>query len=138
MRWLRTYIFPNWWLKLAALAISCILWTTYTDEPISEVGFSLPLEFVNIPPTLEISSDVPTTIHVRVRGRSALVRRLTTTDLSVRVATLTCTSIRKWSRRRTARPWRASRLRIFKLCFRRAARHRRRMAISAAVVNFID
>jgi hypothetical protein len=85
MRWLRTYIFPNWWLKLAALAISCILWTTYTDEPISEVGFSLPLEFVNIPPTLEISSDVPTTIHVRVRGRSALVRRLTTTDLSVRV-----------------------------------------------------
>ncbi|MGB6430146.1 MAG: CdaR family protein [Candidatus Acidiferrales bacterium] len=85
MRWLRTYIFPNWWLKLAALAISCVLWTTYTDEPISEVGFALPLEFVNIPPTLEISSDVPTTIHVRVRGRSALVRRLTTSDLSVSV-----------------------------------------------------
>jgi hypothetical protein len=85
MRWLRTYVFPNWWLKLAALAISCVLWATYTDEPISEVGFSLPLEFVNIPPTLEISSDVPTTIHVRVRGRSALVRRLTTSDLSVRV-----------------------------------------------------
>jgi YbbR-like protein len=85
MRWLRTYILPNWWLKLAALAISCVLWATYTDEPISEVGFALPLEFVNIPPTLEISSDVPPTIHVRVRGRSALVRRLTTSDLSVRV-----------------------------------------------------
>jgi len=85
MRWLRTHIFPNWWLKLAALAISCVLWATYTDEPISEVGFALPLEFVNIPPALEISSDVPTTIRVRVRGRSALVRRLTTSDLSVRV-----------------------------------------------------
>src|SRR5580704_4705131 len=85
MRWLRKYIFPNWWLKIAALAISCVLWATYTAEPISEVGFALPLEFVNIPPTLEITSDVPTTIHVRVRGRSALVRRLTTSDMSLRV-----------------------------------------------------
>jgi hypothetical protein len=85
MRWLRKYIFPNWWLKLAALAISCVLWATYTAEPISEVGFALPLEFVNIPTTLEITSDVPTTIHVRVRGRSALVRRLTTSDISIRV-----------------------------------------------------
>jgi YbbR domain-containing protein len=85
MRWLRKYVFPNWWLKITALAISCVLWATYNAEPISEVGFALPLEFVNIPPSLEISSDVPTTIHVRVRGRSALVRRLTTSDMSVRV-----------------------------------------------------
>ncbi|MGB6200441.1 MAG: CdaR family protein [Candidatus Acidiferrales bacterium] len=85
MRWLRNYIFPNWWLKIAALAISCVLWATYTAEPITEVGFALPLEFVNIPPTLEISSDVPPTIRVRVRGRSALVRRLTAGDMSVRV-----------------------------------------------------
>lgn len=85
MRWLRKYVFPNWWLKLAALAISCVLWATYNAEPITEVGFALPLEFVNIPPSLEISSDVPTTIHVRVRGRSALVRRITDGDMSVRV-----------------------------------------------------
>ena len=85
MRWLRKYVFPNWWLKIAALAISCVLWATYTDDPVSEVGFSLPLEFVNIPPTLEISSDVPTAIHVRVRGRSALVRRLTPSDITVQV-----------------------------------------------------
>jgi len=85
MRWLRKYIFPDWWLKLAALGISCVLWATYNAEPVSEVGFALPLEFVNIPPSLEISSDVPTTIHVRVRGRSALVRRLTTSDMSIRV-----------------------------------------------------
>jgi hypothetical protein len=85
MRWLREYVFPNWWLKAAALAISCVLWATYNAEPISEVGFTLPLEFVNIPPSLEISSDVPTTIHVRVRGRSALVRRLTPSDITVQV-----------------------------------------------------
>jgi hypothetical protein len=85
MRWLRKYVFPDWWLKLAAIGLSCVLWATYTAEPISEVGFTLPLEFVNIPPALEISSDVPVTIHVRVRGRSALVRRLTTSDMSLRV-----------------------------------------------------
>jgi YbbR-like protein len=85
MRWLRKYVFPNWWLKLAALTISCFLWATYNADPISEVGFALPLEFINIPPSLEISSDVPTTIHVRVRGRSALVRRLTPSDITVQV-----------------------------------------------------
>jgi hypothetical protein len=85
MRWLRKYVFPDWWLKLAALGLSCVLWATYTAEPVSEVGFALPLEFVNIPSTLEITSDVPVTIHVRVRGRSALVRRLTDGDMSLRV-----------------------------------------------------
>jgi YbbR domain-containing protein len=85
MRWLRKYVFPNWWLKIAALALSCVLWATYSAEPVSEVGFALPLEFVNIPASLEISNDVPTTIRVRVRGRSALVRRLTDGDLSLRV-----------------------------------------------------
>ncbi|HYB60437.1 MAG TPA: CdaR family protein [Methylomirabilota bacterium] len=85
MRFLRKYIFPNWGLKLLSLGISFFLWTTYNAEPVAEVGYAVPLEFVNVPPTLEISTDVPTTIRVRVRGRSGLVRRLTAVDLSLRV-----------------------------------------------------
>jgi len=85
MRFLRKYVFANAALKVLALGISFLLWATYTSEPFAEVGFQVPLEFTSMPAQLEISGDVPNTVRVRVRGRSALLRRLVTADLSVRV-----------------------------------------------------
>jgi hypothetical protein len=82
---LRTYIFANAGLKLLALAISFLVWATYTSEPYSEVGFQVPLEFTTMPTQLEISGDVPTLVHIRVRGRSALLRRMIPADLNLRL-----------------------------------------------------
>ena len=61
------------------------MWATYTAEPYAEVGFLVPLEFTTMPPQLEISGDVPTAVHVRVRGRSALLRRMVPADLNLRL-----------------------------------------------------
>jgi hypothetical protein len=85
MRFLRKYVFANWLLKLLALSVSFLLWTTYTSEPFSEIGLQVPLEFTSISSYLEISGDVPTSVHVRVRGRSALLRRLIPADLNLRL-----------------------------------------------------
>ena len=85
MRFLRKYIFANATLKLLSLGVSFLLWTTYTSEPFAEVGFQVPLEFTSMPARLEISGDVPTAVHVRVRGRSALLRRVVAADLNLRV-----------------------------------------------------
>ena len=85
MRFLRKYIFANATLKLLSLGVSFLLWTTYTSEPFAEVGFQVPLEFTSMPARLEISGDVPTSVHVRVRGRSALLRRMVAADLNLRV-----------------------------------------------------
>ena len=85
MRFLRKYILANAGLKLLALAISFLLWATYTAEPFAEVGFQVPLEFTSMPSHLEISGDVPTVVHVRVRGRSALLRRMVPADLNLRI-----------------------------------------------------
>ncbi len=85
MGFLRKYIFANAGLKLLALAISFLVWATYTAEPYAEVGFQVPLEFTTMPPMLEISGDVPTVVHVRVRGRSALLRRMIAADLNLRL-----------------------------------------------------
>jgi hypothetical protein len=85
MRFLRKYVFPNAVLKLLALGVSFLLWVTYTSEPFAEVGFPVALEFTSMPPKLEISGDVPTSVHVRVRGRSALLRRMIAADLNLRV-----------------------------------------------------
>jgi|SRR5579872_2072059 len=85
MRFLQKYVFANGALKLFALGISFLLWTTYTSEPYAEVGYQVPLEFTSMPTHLEISGDLPTSIHVRVRGRSALLRRIVAADINIRV-----------------------------------------------------
>ncbi len=85
MDFLRKYIFANAGLKLLALAISFLLWATYTAEPYAEVGFLVPLEFTAMPAQLEISGDVPTAVRVRVRGRSTLLRRLVPADMNLRL-----------------------------------------------------
>ncbi len=85
MGFLRKYIFANAGLKLVALAISFLLWATYTAEPYAEVGFQVPIEFTSMPTQLEMSGDVATSVRVRVRGRSALLRRMVAADLSVRL-----------------------------------------------------
>lgn len=85
MRFLRKYVFANVGLKLVALAISFLLWATYTSEPFAEVGYQVPLEFTTMPRHLEISGDLPTVVHVRVRGRSALLRRMVAADISISV-----------------------------------------------------
>jgi YbbR domain-containing protein len=82
---LRKYVLANAGLKLLALAISFLLWATYTAEPYAEVGFLVPLEFTTMPPQLEISGDVPNSVRVRVRGRSVLLRRMIPADLNLRL-----------------------------------------------------
>jgi hypothetical protein len=82
---LRKYVLANAGLKLLAVAISFLIWATYTSEPYAEVGFQVPLEFTTMPPELEMSGDVPTSVHIRVRGRSALLRRMIPADLNLRL-----------------------------------------------------
>jgi len=85
VRFLRKYIFSNGALKLLALAVSFLLWATYTSEPFAEVGFQVPIEFTSMPPKLEMSGDVATAVRVRVRGRSAFLRRMVAADLNLRM-----------------------------------------------------
>ena len=85
MHFLRKYVFANAGLKVLALAISFLIWATYTAEPYAEVGFLVPLEFTTMPSQLEFSGEVPTNARVRVRGRSALLRRMISADLNLRL-----------------------------------------------------
>ncbi len=79
----RNLLLHNWHLKLLSVVIAFFLWATYTGEPAAEVGFQVPLEFRNLPDTLEISGDVPAQIYVRVRGRASRLRELTSHDFSI-------------------------------------------------------
>jgi hypothetical protein len=85
MRLLRRLFVHNLGLKVLALAISFSLWATYTAEPFADVGYDVVLAFVNVPAGLALTGDAPNAVHVRLRGRTGLLRRLTAADLNFTV-----------------------------------------------------
>lgn len=78
MGWLRRFFVHNWWLKLLALALAYGLWVLIVPAergPV-EIGVSVPLELVNLPPGLEVVGEIPTRIHLHLRGSELRLRRL--------------------------------------------------------------
>ena len=85
MNFLRKWVLHNCGLKLLALVVSFLLWAAYTSEPFVEVGYVAPLEYLNIPTHLELAGEVQTHVRVYVRGRAAVLRRLSPTVLAIQV-----------------------------------------------------
>jgi hypothetical protein len=58
--------FRNLGLKVLAIALASLLWLTVAGQHIVERSLRVPLEFRNIPKSLEIVGNTPDTIDVRV------------------------------------------------------------------------
>jgi YbbR domain-containing protein len=78
-----------------AIALAALLWLTVAGDHLVERSMRVPLEFRNIPPTLEIVGDPPTAVDVRLRGSSALLGRIEPREI---VAVLDLGSARPGSR----------------------------------------
>jgi YbbR domain-containing protein len=74
MSWMRKYVWHNAGLKAISLAAAILLWMAVAREPIAEVAVNVPIEFVNMPENLEISSQTIPQAQVRVRGPARVVR----------------------------------------------------------------
>lgn len=83
MRLLRNILVENVGLKISALAIATVLWAAYNSAPIVETGYNAPLLLVNVPPGLEVTGEVPSSVLLRLRGRLGRLRRVTAAELSV-------------------------------------------------------
>lgn len=92
MRLFRRLFLHNLSLKLIALGISFFLWATYTAEPFEQVGYNVPVAYVNVPEGLAVGGAPPNAVRVVLRGRSGLLRRLTPTDLTLVVDLATASS----------------------------------------------
>lgn len=68
-------------LKIASVVLAALIWLVVSGEQTVERGFRIPLEFANLPSGLELASDAPTVVDVRVRGSSGALARLTTGEL---------------------------------------------------------
>ncbi|MBI4478085.1 MAG: hypothetical protein HY654_12990 [Acidobacteria bacterium] len=68
-------------LKFVSLGIATMLWLNVSGEQVAERSLRVPLELRNIPERLEVVSDLPSTVDVRVRGASGALARLSAGDL---------------------------------------------------------
>lgn len=78
---LRRYIFHNIGLKLVSLLIAVLLWTAIARQPVAEIALNVPIEFVNAPANLEISSEAIPQIQVRLRGYSGVLRDMNASQI---------------------------------------------------------
>lgn len=72
--------FRNLWLKVISLGIAALLWLVVAGDRIVERVVRMPLEFQNLPTGLEVVTDTPDAIDVRLRGPSGTLGGLTTVD----------------------------------------------------------
>ncbi|MCL5124758.1 MAG: diadenylate cyclase CdaA [Deltaproteobacteria bacterium] len=67
-RGLGAIILSNWRLKLLSLATSIVLWFLIVGPQHSEIGISVPIQYTNLPASMEIIGPWMDRIDVRVRG----------------------------------------------------------------------
>src|SRR5215475_3680822 len=82
MQILKEFLTHNWLTKLFALALATMLWIAISGQENSEIGMAIPLEYRNIPSRLEVVGDATNSVEVRLRGASALLREISSRDVS--------------------------------------------------------
>ena len=68
-------------LKLLSVLLGVMLWMVVAGEETVVRGLRIPLELQQFPAGLELESEPPSTVDVRVRGSSGALGRLTSTDV---------------------------------------------------------
>jgi YbbR domain-containing protein len=71
-RWL---VHDIWW-KLASLGLAALVWGVVSAEPEIETVMTVPVQYANRAPDLEVGSDYPQTIRLELRGSSGRLRDL--------------------------------------------------------------
>lgn len=76
----------NWSLKLLSLFLAFTVWFVVSAprrENVSERAYAVPLSLVGMPRDLVITTPVPDTVSVRLRGRVSDLRSLSSSNLEV-------------------------------------------------------
>lgn len=85
MDFLRRLFFENVSLKVFSIVLAFTLWLMVHRDPVAEVAIEVPVEFHNIPPNVEISSDAVYRSTVRLRGPERAIRQLNASDVQAEI-----------------------------------------------------
>jgi hypothetical protein len=83
---LRALVLENWPLKLMSVLFAAGLWAFVVTEERTDAMFTVPLDFVDRPPGIEVTSLGVESVVVRVEGRRSRLRRLHEEDFRAEVS----------------------------------------------------
>ena len=86
MTGLRTRLLEHWPIKLVSLVFAIGLWLFVATEDRTDAVFTVPLDLVDRPPGMEVTSLGVETVTVRAEGRRSLLRRLHEEDFRAEVS----------------------------------------------------
>ncbi len=75
----------NWQYRVLALLLALVCWYMVSGQEKVETWLEVPLEFVNLPQQMEITSGLVSKIQVRIRGTSNQVRSLNASRLAYKL-----------------------------------------------------
>src|SRR5215831_11886656 len=75
--------FRNLGWRLLSLAIAAMVWITIHREPVIFSVLPAPVQFKNVPPDLESSSDIVESVDLETRGPAELLRTLSERKVAV-------------------------------------------------------
>jgi hypothetical protein len=75
------HVLHNLVLKLVALACAVLLWSAISREPTVEIAYSVPIEFHQVPPNLEVTTAGIPLAQVRLRGPERRLRHIAASDV---------------------------------------------------------
>ena len=78
---MRIWPFRHVGLKLLSVGLAVLLWMVVSGEQIVERSFHVALELRAFPSGLELQSEPPSGVDIRVRGQAGTLARLTPADL---------------------------------------------------------
>jgi YbbR domain-containing protein len=80
---MRRLLFENLGLKIAAVLLSIVLWIFVTSRGQSELSVDVPLEFNDIPRSLEIVNHTVKTITLVIKGQERFLKNIRPSDIRV-------------------------------------------------------
>jgi len=82
---MKRFFFENIGLKLSAVFLSIVLWFYVTSRGQSEIFIDLPLEFVNLPPGLELVNHSVKMVSLNIRGQQTIINSIKPSNIKVTV-----------------------------------------------------
>jgi hypothetical protein len=81
----KVFMTYNWRPKLLSLAVVSLLWFVLVGQQNTEVGFSVPVLYYNVPKSLTIDSDRIEEVYVNMRGSREILNFLDHSRLRVSI-----------------------------------------------------
>jgi hypothetical protein len=76
----------NAWAKGLALALAAVLWIALVGQQSSEIALTVPVEYQQISPTIELRGEIPREVIVRLRGSQLALEALRSRQVRARVS----------------------------------------------------